>query len=291
MKNLFVLSFAMIMFAACANDNESNKDYLITLKTNKGDISLILFDETPQHKENFIKLAKDDFFDGVLFHRVIEDFMIQTGDPDSKDAKEGQRLGNGGPGYTIPAEFNPELYHVKGAIAAARQGDQQNPQKESSGSQFYIVVGKKWSKEELLTDHQKLNMYIRQLMQEEEFSGIRNEFIALQNEGNMEALQQKVMSLKDTIEQHYDVSLEKDFPADRLSTYTTIGGTPHLDDAYTVFGKVVDGLEVIEEISQVETANGDRPIEDIVIKKVKLKQMSRDKIEEKYGYGLLGTEG
>ena len=290
MKNLIVLSLAILMFTACASESDANKDYLITLKTNKGDISLILFDETPQHKENFIKLAEDGFFDGVLFHRVIKDFMVQTGDPDSKDTKEGQRLGNGGPGYTIPPEFNPNLYHVKGAIAAARQGDQQNPKKESSGSQFYIVVGKKWSKDELVTDHQKLNMYIRQLLQEEEFSGIRNEFIALQNEGNMEALQKKVMSLKDTIEQHYNVSLEKDFPADRLETYATIGGTPHLDDAYTVFGKVVEGLEVVEEISQVETANGDRPMEDVVIEKVKLKKMSRNKIEDKYGYNLLGVE-
>ncbi len=287
MKPLFVMGFALIIFAACANNaDNTNKDYLITLKTTKGDISLILFDRTPQHKENFIKLAEEDFFDGVLFHRVIKDFMIQTGDPDSKDAKEEQRLGNGGPGYTIPAEFDPDLYHVKGAIAAARQGDRQNPKKESSGSQFYIVVGKQWSKEALTVNQEKLNMYIRQLLQKEEYSGLRNEFITLQNEGNMEALQKKVMSLKDTVEQVFDVNLDKDYPAERLKDYTTKGGTPHLDDAYTVFGKVVEGLDVVEEIAEVKTAAGDRPAEDVVIKKVKLKKMSRDKIAEKYGYEL-----
>jgi peptidyl-prolyl cis-trans isomerase B (cyclophilin B) len=287
MKPLFVMGFALIIFAACANNaDNTNKDYLITLKTTKGDISLILFDRTPQHKENFIKLAEEGFFDGVLFHRVIKDFMIQTGDPDSKDAKEEQRLGNGGPGYTIPAEFDPDLYHVKGAIAAARQGDRQNPNKESSGSQFYIVVGKQWSKEALTVNQEKLSMYIRQLLQKEEYSGLRNEFITLQNEGNMEALQKKVMSLKDTVEQVFDVDLDKDYPAERLKDYTTKGGTPHLDDAYTVFGKVVEGLDVVEEIAEVKTAAGDRPAEDVVIKKVKLKKMFRDKIAEKYGYEL-----
>jgi cyclophilin family peptidyl-prolyl cis-trans isomerase len=195
---------------------------IVVFQTTAGDIKIKLYDETIKHKENFIKLVKDGYYDGVLFHRVIPQFMIQTGDPNSKSAQPGQSLGNGGPGYTIPAEFYPQYFHKKGALAAARLGDQVNPQKESSGSQFYIVQGQ------------------------------------LYNNSQLDAL----------------VSAGKHLPfttAQRLA-YTTTGGTPHLDNAYTVFGEVIDGLDIVEKISAVPTDQRNRPISDIKIIKASLSE-------------------
>jgi peptidyl-prolyl cis-trans isomerase B (cyclophilin B) len=170
------------------------------------------------HAENFIKLSQEGYYDGQLFHRVISGFMIQTGDPNSKIAKKGQLLGGGGPGYTIPGEFHPSLYHKKGALATARQGDQVNPNKESSGSQFYIVQG------EVLSDAQ------------------------------LNAMEANGSHIKFTPEQR--------------NIYKTIGGTPHLDYTYTVFGEVVEGLEVIDKIASVPTDRMNRPFDDVKIIKV-----------------------
>jgi cyclophilin family peptidyl-prolyl cis-trans isomerase len=200
----------------------TNAQAIFVLQTTAGDIKIKLYDETIKHKENFMKLVKQGYYDGVLFHRVIPQFMIQTGDPNSKSAQPGQSLGNGGPGYTIPAEFYPQYFHKKGALAAARLGDQVNPQKESSGSQFYIVKGQ------------------------------------LYNDSQLDAL----------------VSAGKHLPftaAQRLA-YTTIGGTPHLDNAYTVFGEVVEGLDIVDNISAVPTDQRNRPISDIKIIKAYLSE-------------------
>ena len=172
----------------------------------------ILYNETPQHKENFIKLIKEGYFDGTLFHRVIDGFMIQGGDPDSKTAKPGQMLGQGGPGYTVPAELRQELIHKKGALAAARMGDQMNPQKASSGSQFYIAQGKKYTANEL-----------------------------------------NILSSR----------MGKAFNQTQIDTYTTVGGVPFLDYEYTVFGEVIEGLEVIDKIAKVQKDRYDRPTQDI----------------------------
>ena len=273
----------VLIFSFCSN---KSKDYLITLKTSAGDISMILYDETPQHKENFVKLARDGYYDGVLFHRVINDFMIQAGDPNSKGAKDGERLGNGGPEYTIPAEFNQKLFHIKGAVAAARQGDQMNPEKRSSGSQFYIVDGKKFSEEELTLDLQQLNYYFSQLLNQEEYADLRQEVIRLQEEQKFQQLQQRVLAYKDVVEKEFDVNLTKEYPQERLEAYTTTGGAPHLDDAYTVFGQVVEGLDVVEKIAGTDTDQADRPLEDVVIEKVKVKKMSADKLKKKYDYPL-----
>ncbi|MFN0276426.1 MAG: peptidylprolyl isomerase [Chitinophagales bacterium] len=188
------------------------KNQMIKISTSFGDMTIKLYDETPQHRDNFIKLAKQGYYNDLLFHRVIKDFMIQGGDPDSKDAPAGKRLGSGGPGYTIPAEFRSSLYHKKGALAAARQGDQMNPTKASSGSQFYIVQGKKSTDAEL-----------------------------------------------NQISQSYGIM----FTEEQKKIYKEIGGTPFLDNNYTVFGEVVDGLEVIDKIAAVQKAPGDRPMQDI----------------------------
>jgi len=210
---------AILVFTACTNtSNGSNthnaSEVMVKMETTMGDITVKLYDETPEHRDNFISLIEDGFYDDLLFHRVINQFMIQAGDPMSRDAVPGEPLGSGGPGYTIPAEIVSGLYHQKGALAAARQGDQMNPERESSGSQFYIVHGRVFSEEGL-----------KQLAEERDL----------------------------------------DLNEEQKELYTTIGGTPHLDDAYTVFGQVVEGMEVVERIAMMETDDKDRPVEDVSI--------------------------
>lgn len=215
MRNISVLIFLIFVqsvfnLTSCQNKTETEKK--VEIITKYGNIVVKLYNETPLHRDNFLKLAKEGYFDSTLFHRVINQFMIQGGDPTSKNAPSGVLLGNGGPSYTIKAEFVPGLIHKKGVIAAAREGDMINPQKASSGSQFYIVQGKVFTKEELDMLSQRMN---------------------------------------------------KTFTEQQIKTYTTIGGTPHLDGSYTVFGEVVSGIEVVDKIASVKTDNNNRPIEDI----------------------------
>lgn len=190
-------------------------DCLVEIETDLGTMLVKLHNATPQHRDNFLKLAEEGFYDGTLFHRVIKDFMIQGGDPTSRNASPDARLGTGGPGYTIPAEFVDTLFHIKGAVAAARQGDAVNPEKRSSGSQFYIVQGRKFTNEEL--DNLEARMGIR-------------------------------------------------FSREQREAYTTVGGTPFLDGNYTVFGQVIQGLEVIDSIASVPTNPADRPLKDVKMK-------------------------
>ncbi len=201
MRNLFsfLISILMLHHASAQKDvvvkkRDRKKDVL--LQTNMGDITIRLSDSTPLHRDNFLKLVKQGFYDSLLFHRVIASFMIQAGDPESKNAPAGKPLGNGGPGYTVPAEFHESLFHKKGVLAAARQGDNVNPSKASSGSQFYIVVGKT-------------------------FSG-----------AGLDSLETFQLN-------------GKKIPAKQREAYKTIGGTPHLDQGYTVFGEVIKGLNVV----------------------------------------------
>ena len=186
----------------------------VLFKTSEGDILIALYDNTPKHKENFLKLVKDGYYNGILFHRIIQGFMIQTGDPESKGAPAGKMLGNGGPGYTIPAEFKPENYHKRGAVAAARLGDQMNPTKASSGSQFYIVDGKP-------------------------FDANKRAQISYQS--------------------------GKFFTDEQRKAYETIGGAPFLDGDYTVFGEVVEGMDVVDKIAAKPKDRYDRPTADVKI--------------------------
>lgn len=185
----------------------------VLIKTTYGDITIALYNETPKHRDNFLKLVETHYYDGVLFHRVIQNFMIQTGDPNSKNASQNTRLGGGDPTYTVPAEFNQHLIHKRGAIAAARLGDNVNPAKESSGSQFYIVDGRVFSNEELAMFEQR-HIYLSRSQKE---------------------------------------------------VYTTIGGSPHLDGNYTVFGEVLEGMDVVDKIAAVQKDRYDRPLTDIKI--------------------------
>lgn len=226
MKNLKLL-FVLFTFAAilgCKTSNSNNlqteeKEIMVLIETNQGEIKIKLYDETPYHRDNFVKLVEENFYDSLLFHRVIKDFMIQGGDPDSKGAAPSTALGSGGPGYTLPAEINPDLFHKKGALSAARTGDQMNPTRRSSGSQFYIVQGKVLTNEEL---------------------------------------------------DFYEQRLGTVFSDQQREIYTTIGGTPFLDQQYTVFGEVVEGLDILDKIAAIETGANDRPTSDIVILSMKI---------------------
>jgi cyclophilin family peptidyl-prolyl cis-trans isomerase len=278
-KVSFVFLVSLLIITGCAQ----NTDYVVTIKTKHGDMVAILYDETPKHKENFIKLAKEHFFDSTLFHRVIEGFMIQGGDPDSKNAQPGQPLGRGGPGYTIDAEFNPKFFHERGALSAARLGDQQNPTKASSGSQFYIVQGTKMTAEELQTDHVKLNQAMEQFFQDSVNRPAYDSIVALYRTGNMKGYQDYVLQLKPRVEKATGISTEKPVAPEILKAYTTVGGAPNLDGEYTVFGKVIKGLEVVDKIAAVAKGAGDRPVEDIRMT-VTVEEKPRAQIEKLYGY-------
>lgn len=238
----------------------------LKLNTSEGEIIVRLYDDTPLHRDNFIKLAKEGYFDGTLFHRVIKDFMIQGGDPDSKGAPAGKALGTGGPGYTIPAEFvYPQHFHKRGALSAARQSDEVNPMRESSGSQFYIVWGKTYNDAELKQMERQMAMQQEQNVFNTLAQQHKAEIMEMRRNRDRAALQTLQEQL---IEETHKKCKEMGTPAftdEQREAYTTIGGTPFLDNQYTVFGEVETGLDIVEKIQNAETLPGDRPKQDIKI--------------------------
>lgn len=245
----------------------SENQTIVKFETNVGDFTVALYNETPKHKENFIKLVKEGMYDSTLFHRVIKQFMVQAGDPKSKNASDTTALGAGDVGYTIPAEFNNELFHKKGALAAARQGDEVNPEKASSGCQFYIVTGRKFTEPKLLDMENQMN----EQREESIFNSLAQkhmkEIYKMRKAGDNEGL----LELQDTLEsQASAMAMEEEpfkFTKKQIDAYTTIGGTPHLDGAYTVFGEVIEGMDTIEKIENSKTGRADRPTNDIRILK------------------------
>ena len=263
-------SFTKVCLVVCTlllSNCSANGPTKVIIVTDYGDIELQLYDNTPQHRDNFIKLVKDGYYDGTLFHRVIKDFMIQGGDPNSKNAKPGDRLGGGGPDYTVPAEFVPENIHKYGALAAARQGDNINPTKASSGSQFYIVQGKIFN-DKALDDVEMQFAYANarqmyyQYLKEEEDAMQKSGQTVDPDSAHVRANRKAETYLR---ENPYHMKAE-----DR-QIYKTIGGTPHLDGEYTVFGEVIKGMDVIVKISEMETDDSDRPKTDVKIKKMRVK--------------------
>lgn len=236
---------------------------VVDIRTSLGDIKVRLYDDTPQHRDNFLKLVKDGFYDGIIFHRVISGFMVQAGDPESRDARPGQRLGAGDPGYTVPAEIDyPRHYHKRGALAAARTADQVNPERRSSGSQFYIVTGRPVSEGQVdqmgarATDAAR-QAYFRKLCAER-----HDRIEALQKSGDrdsLENLRQELIAL--TMDNVPDTKI----PDEMKNDYLTLGGAPSLDGQYTVFGEVIEGMDVVAKIEAAETDGADRPTEDIRI--------------------------
>ncbi len=225
---MFFVAFLLLVSDASARRRDRRA--LVRLETCLGNVRLALLDETPKHRDNFLKLAGEGFFDGLLFHRVIKDFMVQSGDSTSRHALPGQPLGEGDVGYTLPAEIQlPYYYHLRGMVGAAREGDDVNPQWRSSGSQFYIVWGKEWSAR--------------------------------------------------TIRQQRDLLEEKgiEMTADMMAQYEQYGGSPHLDGQYTIFGQVVEGMDVVKEIQRVPTDSLDRPLQDVRILRAVVEQYPRRK--------------
>lgn len=251
-------------------DKENNKTR-VRIKTSMGDIVVRLYDETPKHRDNFVKLAKEGYFDGTLFHRVIRDFMIQGGDPDSKGAPAGKNLGTGGPDYTIPAEFAfPKLYHKRGALSAARTGDEVNPNRESSGSQFYIVWGKTYKPAELKQMERQLAMQQEQAVFNQLVADNKAKIMELRRNRDRAGLQELQ---DDLIASTKAICAEKGLPKftdEQVESYTTVGGTPFLDNQYTVFGEVEEGLEIVGKIQEVETGRNDRPKDDVVMLSVEV---------------------
>ncbi len=232
----------------------------VRILTMLGDIVVRLYDETPIHRDNFVKLVKEGYYDGTLFHRVIKGFMIQGGDPDSKGAPAGKMLGVGGPDYTLEAEIKDGLYHKRGALAAARQGDEVNPERRSSGSQFYIVWGQVYNEGQL-----------RQFAKQLRMQQVQSEFNKLAGEHRSEIMQMRrdrdragLQDLQDKLAAEAEKRVGKTGLTDeQMEIYSTVGGTPHLDGQYTVFGEVEEGLDVVEMIQSSATARGDRPLDDI----------------------------
>ncbi|EIM78676.1 cyclophilin type peptidyl-prolyl cis-trans isomerase [Nitritalea halalkaliphila LW7] len=269
---IFIL-FVGLMAWGCA----SERDTLVRIDTRHGELVAILFDETPKHKENFLKLAKAGRFDSTEFHRVIENFMIQGGDVFGKEELPREDW------YTVPAEIKPELFHQKGALAAARMGNNVNPERASSGSQFYIVQGKKYTASELTTDKRKLNEQFMKYLGLESQKPLRATYTAFYEAGDMQALDSLVLAYKGELESFYSLDLGKKIAPERVRAYVEVGGTPHLDDEYTVFGQLLSGFEVLDKIAAEPTNRSDKP-EEPVYMRVTLQEMSKEKISKAYGY-------
>lgn len=267
-----LLGLAVMIFLGCKTNNKKDmKDVRVKIETTMGDIVVKLYEDTPLHKENFLKLVNDKTYEGTLFHRVIKDFMIQAGDPDSKTAKKGQSLGAGDVGYTVPAEFvYPKYFHKKGVLSAARQGDQVNPEKRSSGCQFYIVTGNVYTDDSLLSFESQMNN-----------AKMNNAFNALVKEHMKEIYKMRKANDEDALMDLQEKLIEQaeakaaelpdfKFTPEQVEAYKTVGGTPHLDNEYTVFGEVIEGLDVVDKIQEVKTDRSDRPHDDVKIVKVTL---------------------
>jgi cyclophilin family peptidyl-prolyl cis-trans isomerase len=265
MKRLVLVLIAFLMTSNLIA--QSKKEPIVLISTTYGDIRIKLFKETPLHTKNFIRLAKKGYFNETLFHRVINNFMIQGGDPDSKKAHPGALLGNGGPKYTIPFEYVPAYFHQKGMVAAAREGDDVNPLRASSGSQFYIVVGKVFDDAGLEKAERRINTTLKNNLKYNYISSDKTlkDRLAGYKKSDTAAYNRQMEQVERVADSLYKKQIPYVIPEEERKIYKTIGGTPHLDGSYTIFGEVIEGLDVVEKISKVRTDENDRPVENIVM--------------------------
>lgn len=265
-KNLFFLTIVLLL-ASCSG----KKDDLVVIHTEYGDITVKLYDQTILHRDNFMALAESGYYNGTLFHRVIKNFMIQGGDPDSKHAIPGALLGEGDTTYTIPFEYVKSYIHKRGALAAARESDDVNPQKASSGTQFYIVQGKKFTDDELDAVEIKVERRTKQyilmnLLKKSGDTALLTRFKSFVEVRDTASIRKILDQYKDAVETEYLKLTPFKLTPEQREIYKTIGGTPHLDGSYTVFGEVVSGMEVVDKIAAAKTDQNDRPVVDIPMK-------------------------
>jgi cyclophilin family peptidyl-prolyl cis-trans isomerase len=263
MKSIILLFLPLFVYSCFGTKNNNNMEetIIVRIETDYGNIDIKLYNETPLHRDNFVKLINQGFYKDLLFHRVINNFMIQGGDPGSRGAGKNVQLGAGGPGYTIPSEMNDNLYHQKGALAAARQGDNINPDRESSGSQFYIVHGEVVNEQRLSQLEAHNNSNREQLFQLKIFRDLEKEYLDQGIQPDYNEISQKAKDVINDRRIHDSVFFQ--YSDQQREIYSRAGGTPHLDGAYTVFGETIDGFDVIDAIASQETNNSGRPLSDI----------------------------
>lgn len=280
MKKITTMLILLLVICACKAEKKmtpfstlSDDDIVVLIETSSGEIKVKLYNDTPKHRDNFIKNVKNHMYDGIIFHRVVKNFMIQTGDPSARDVPQGAPAGGGDVSWTVPAEIvYPKYFHKYGALAAARENDDVNPEKESSGCQFYIVTGTKWTEAKLMSKENELNdvrqkEYFNQLVKE-----CQNEVAELRKKKDTA----KLLELQDSLERKSEEMLQTN-PAmkitpEQIKIYSTIGGMPHLDNNYTVFGEVIEGMDIVEAISNVRTDRRNRPVDDIIINRITIIQ-------------------
>ncbi len=267
---LFLMMAVSINSCGTRNSNASaqpaQKETMVLIKTTAGDITVKLYNDTPLHRDNFIKLVEENFYDSLMFHRVIREFMVQAGDPESRNAAKNVQLGSGGPGYTIPAEIvYPKYFHKRGVLSAARQADPINPERKSSGSQFYIVTGKTYTKYTLQELEQQLDDQQGQGIFDILCAQNRSRIMEYQNANDQEGLKQLQEELARETQKILEERGPFRFSKAQVDAYLKDGGAPYLDGQYTVFGEVVDGMKVVDKIERAGTDQNDRPRKDIRI--------------------------
>ena len=273
-KNKFLVLFSTLLLTSLVLGSfvKKSDEVEVIMTTSKGELILKLYNQTPIHRDNFVKLINNQFYNGISFHRVIKNFMAQAGDPSSRDPEYTGSLGNNSEGETLPAEIFPSLFHKKGALAAARMGDQVNPEKRSSGSQFYIVQGKKYNRNQLTQMEARINQQLEGnrvgiFLKDSSNRAYMNRVKVCQQNGWMDSLNMVISEIKNIVLKDVD---KFTFSEEQLKAYETVGGTPFLDNGYTVFGEVVSGIDIIDSICTSPTLPGDKPQEPIIILSVKI---------------------
>ncbi len=267
MNRLFsiLLVLSLILYSSCAGLISDKKETKVEIETSFGTMKFRLYNDTPEHRDNFIKLTKEGYFNELLFHRVIKGFMAQGGDPNSKNAPAGNRLGNGGPNYTLAAEIKPSHFHKKGVLSAARKGNKLNPEKRSSGSQFFIVQGTIYTNEELDLLEQEQNKKITNQKVQEMINSQSEAINRLMKSGQSDSLNLLIADIQEQVEEENRNTPQFKLSPEQRELYTTVGGYPSLDSEYTVFGEMIEGFEVLDKIAEVETDRFDRPLQDIIM--------------------------